>query len=113
MAFNANPTGYFGTGITVNSTGITIPYSTLESYKVGTSGDVRELVYSFLEKVSDVYVNLASPTTGVTPSRSPALNVSRTTTVVDNETLRKTYTVSIDLNIGTLDVLDALDPTNS
>lgn len=103
MAYTVNPTGVFGTGITVNGAGITIPYSALESYSSATSGDVRELVYSFLEKLADVVVNL--PTTG-TNARWGKVSVSRGVSVINDETLRKTYSVGIDLNIQSLDVVD-------
>ena len=100
MSYTTNPTGVFGTGITVNGTGITIPYSALESYSSSTSGDVREFVYSFLEKVADTV--LALPSTG----RWEKVTVTRGTSVVNDETLRKTYNVAIDLNIQSLDVVD-------
>lgn len=103
MAYTENPTGVFGTGVSTNGTGITIPYSALESYSSATSGDVRELIYSFLEKVSDVV--LALPTTGVN-GRWSKVTVSRGTTVISDETLRKTYTIGVDLNIQSLDVVD-------
>jgi len=103
MAYTESPTGVFGTGITVNGTGITIPYSALESYTSSTSGDVREFIYSVLEKVADTV--LALPTTGVN-ARWSKLSVNRSTNVINDETLRKTYTVGIDLNIQNLDVVD-------
>ena len=100
MSYTTNPTGVFGTGITVNGTGITIPYSALESYSSSTSGDVREFIYSVLEKVTDAV--LAVPATG----RWSKVTVNRGTSVVSDETLRKTYTISVDLNIQSLDVVD-------
>lgn len=100
MSYTTNPTGVFGTGITVNGTGITIPYSALESYNSSTSGDVREFVYSFLEKVTDTV--LALPVTG----RWGKVTVSRGTSVISDETLRKTYNIAVDLNIQSLDVVD-------
>lgn len=103
MAYTENPTGIFGTGVSTNGTGITIPYSALESYSSATSGDVRELIYSFLEKTADVV--LALPTTG-TSARWGKVGVNRSTTVLNDETLRKTYTISVDLNIQSLDVVD-------
>lgn len=103
MSYTTNPTGVFGTGITVNGTGITLPYSALESYSASTSGDVRELIYSFLEKVADLYVAL--PVTGVN-GRWDKVTVNRSTNVITDETLRKTYNVAVDLNIQSLDVVD-------
>lgn len=103
MSYTTNPTGIFGTGVYATVSGIVIPYSALESYSVSTSGDVRELTYSFLEKMADVVTTL--PTTG-TNSRWNKLNVTRGVSVVNDEVLRKTYNVSIDLNIQSLDVVD-------
>ena len=104
MPFNTSPTGIFGTGIVVNGTGITIPYSTLESYNSSTSGDVRELIYSFLEKVSDVIGSL--PTTGTGNTKPNKMTVLKSTNVINEDTLRKTFSVGIDLNIQSLDVVD-------
>lgn len=103
MPFNTSPTGIFP-GATLSSTGITIPFADLESYKVSTSGDVRELIYSFLEKVSDV-VN-ALPATGVGNSKPTKVSVLKSTNVLNEDTLRKTFSIGIDLNIQSLDVVD-------
>jgi len=103
MAYTTSPTGVFGTGITVGASGITIPYSALESYNSSTSGDVREFVYSFLEKLADTVLDL--PTTGSSAKWSK-VTVNRSVGVVNDETLRKTYTVVCDLNIQSLDVVD-------
>lgn len=102
MPFNTNPTGIFPNA-TLNGTGITIPFADLESYKTATSGDVRELVYSFLEKVSDVVGSL--PVTGAV-SRPNKMSVTKSVNVINEDTLRKTYTIGIDLNIQSLDVVD-------
>jgi hypothetical protein len=100
MSYTTNPTGVFGTGITVGASSITIPYSALESYNSSTSGDVREFVYSFLEKLADTVLEL--PATG----RWSKVTVGRSVSVVNDETLRKTYNIICDLNIQSLDVVD-------
>ena len=101
MSFTTNPTGVFGTGITVGASSITIPYSALESYNSSTSGDVREFIYSFLEKVADAVLDV--PATG----RWGKLTVSRGISTTNNdEVLRKSYTFLVDLNIQSLDVVD-------
>lgn len=102
MPFNPAPTGYFpnidlATGIGGVS-GVFIPYSDLESFNSSTTGDVREFVYSVVEKLSDVWLNL------VTADRSQKMVITRTSSVLDDNTLRKTYTVRLDLNLGTMDV---------
>ena len=40
--------------------GITIPFGDLESYETASSGDIRELVYSVLDKVEDHFTNSVS-----------------------------------------------------
>lgn len=102
MAFNAAPSGYFAnidleTGIGGTS-GVFIPYSDFESFSTSTTGDVREFVYSFIEKLADTW--LALPTA----DRSNKMVIARSATVVDDNTLRKTYTIRMDLNVGTMDV---------
>jgi len=104
MAFNAAPSGYFAnidlaTGIGGTS-GVFIPYGDFESFSSSTTGDVREFVYSFVEKLADTW--LALPTA----DRSSKMVISRSATVVDDNTLRKTYTIRMDLNVGTMDVAD-------
>lgn len=103
MPFNTNPTGIFP-GATLSGSGITIPFTDLESYKVSTSGDVRELIYSFLERVSDVMSAL--PTTGTGNTRPSKVSVVKSTNVINEDTLRKTFSIGIDLNIQSLDVVD-------
>jgi predicted AAA+ superfamily ATPase len=98
MPFNANPTGYFPS-IVADNTGITIPYSNFESYKSATSGDIREFGYSFLESVADTYLSLSAP------NKSSKFVVARTASIVNDTTIRKVYTVTVDLNIGDLDVV--------
>lgn len=97
-----NPTGLFGAGVTADSTGITIPYSALESYDVASSGDVRQFLYSVLEKTADLLVSL--PATGVN-GRWTKVSVTRNLNAVSADVLRKTYTFGIDLSIGSLDVV--------
>lgn len=103
MPFNTNPTGIFP-GATLTNSGITIPYADLESYGVSTSGDVRELIYSFLERVSDVVSSL--PATGLGNSKPNKITVVKSTNVINEDTLRKTFSIGIDLNIQSLDVVD-------
>jgi hypothetical protein len=100
--YTLNPTGLFGTEVTTDSTGITIPYSALESYDVASSGDVRQFLYSVLEKTADLLVNL--PATGV-DGRWTKVSVTRNLNAVSADVLRKTYTFGIDLSIGNLDVV--------
>jgi len=97
MAFNISPTGYFS-GIIPSSTGVYIPYTALESYNASTSGDIRQLVYSFMESVADKYLDLPSSGT------STQMKVTRTSSVPSDNVLRKVYTVSVNLAFSGLAV---------
>ena len=90
---------------TVIGTGILFGNSTMESYNSSGNNDFREFLYSVLERTNDVYTAL--PTTGANgvflkPSK---MTISKSIGVVTDEVLRKTYTLSFELNIGTLDVV--------
>lgn len=102
MPFNPSPTGYFAgianlaTGDTAPASGVFIPYTSLESYNASTSGDIRQLVYSFIESVYDEYVSLA------TADRPAQMTVSRTSSVPSDNIIRNTYTVIVNLSYSGL-----------
>jgi hypothetical protein len=106
MAFNPNPTGYFpgilnlASGNSVSTSGVFIPYSNLESYNAGTSGDIRQLLYSVNEAITDKYLTLA------TADRPSQITLSRSATVPDDNVVRKTYTMIINLGFSGLAVID-------
>jgi hypothetical protein len=106
MAFDPSPTGYFPninvTGVISNVTGVFIPYEDLESYDyvVATGdGDIRQLIYSFIEAVTDRYLTI-SPVT----DRPGKVSISRTSTVPTDDTIRKTYGVTINVILGDTEV---------
>ena len=106
MAFDPSPTGYFpNINVTVvisNVTGVFIPYEDLESYDyvVATgNGDIRQLIYSFVEAVSDRYLTI-SPTT----DRPGQVTISRTSTVPTDDTIRKTYGITINVILADTEV---------
>jgi phytoene/squalene synthetase len=103
MAFDPYPTGYFPhinyTGVIGSETGVFIPYEDLESfdYTVATaqSGDVRQLIYSFVEAVADRYL------TGVdTTDRPTQVTVTRSSTVPNDSTIRKVYGFTINVELA-------------
>lgn len=104
MAFNVSPTGYFpnivGNAEVAGFTGVFIPYDDLESVNASTSGDIRQLVYSFLEAVADEY--LALPT----GSGSNQLTITRSSTVPSDNVVRKVYSTTVNLEFGDLVVAD-------
>lgn len=105
MPFNPSPTGYFpgilnlASGNAVNTSGVFIPYVDLESYNASTSGDIRQLIYSFNEAVTDAYLALA------TADRPAQLTLSRVQSVPSDNVVRKTYTITANLEFGDLVVV--------
>ena len=104
MSFNISPTGYFPNIVTNAEvgafTGVFIPYDDLESFNAATSGDVRQLVYSFMEAVYDEYLGLP------TGSGSNQLQITRSSSVPSDNILRKIYYTTVNLEFGELSVAD-------
>lgn len=81
--------------ISGTGSGIFIPFSNLESYKVSTTGDVRELLYS----VVDVIYNGIASLSGLPNQPKPSnLTVTRTLSSTSDTTAQKRYTITFDLN---------------
>ena len=101
MAFNVNPSGYFGAAnIVCDATvsgkdGVFLAYDGLESISGVPSNafDIRELTYSFMEKVADVYLALPAG------SGSNQLSITRSSTVPNDSTIRKSYTLTVSLDL--------------
>jgi hypothetical protein len=98
---------FFGSGCTTSlsfsgSGGIFIPSGALESYKTGTSGDVRELLYSVLDKINSGLTAMGANTS------TNKLNATSTISFLDSSSVRKSYGVNVDLNMTgmTYDVKD-------
>lgn len=117
MAFNPNPTGYFpniittgvlesGTfGLTADTTGVFIPYEDLEGYDYAVatgslSGDIRQLCYSINEAIADVYLGDGVLSGLSTADRPAQMTYSRSSSVPNDSTLRKTYTIVLNLQVG-------------
>ena len=100
MAFNPSPTGYFpsiailASGDAAPTSGVFIGYSDLESYNVSTTGDIRQLIYSFVEAVTDEYLGLA------TADRPTQVSITRTSSVPSDDIIRKTYSITINLAVA-------------
>ena len=112
-----NPTGWMGGSHVLGSgtkvisdvtcgTGLLFGNATMESYNSSNNNDFREFLYSVLERTNDVYTAL--PTTGASGIyiKPAKMTISKSIGVVSDEVLRKTYTLSFELNIGTLDVVN-------
>lgn len=98
MAFNPAPSGYFpgiNTGAVVSSvTGVFIPWSSLENFNTSTSGDIRQLVYSFNNAVADEYLSLAAA------DKPDEMTIRLSQTVPSTGILRKTYTNILNLALS-------------
>ena len=103
MAFDPSPTGYFPniniTGVIGAETGVFIPYSDLESYDydvaVSQTGDVRQLIYSFVEAVTDRYLNDIAAA-----DRPSQVTITRSSTVPNDTTVRKVYGFTINVELA-------------
>lgn len=82
-----------GTGSVTGTNGIFIPFSALESYKTATSGDIRELLYSVVDKIFSglTAMNLNSGANKV--------NMSRSVSFLDADSVRKSFSIVTDLNV--------------
>lgn len=105
MAFNPSPTGYFpsitilASGDASPNSGVFIGFSDLDTYSVSTTGDVRELIYSFVEAVSDTYLNLA------TADKPTQVSITRTASVPSDNVIRKTYSITVNLQVENVSVV--------
>lgn len=99
MAFDPSPTGYFpsweimSAGDTASSSGVFISFSDFDTYNSATTGDVRSLLYSFVEAYADEHLSLA------TADRPSQVTITRTQSVPAEDILRKTYSITINLAI--------------
>lgn len=92
---NMNPgrflPGCSGSVVVGSATGVFIPYSALESYNTATSGDIRELTYSILDKVASGFAILS------TADRPAKFTISRNTTAGETSA-QKTFSIVFNLN---------------
>ena len=106
MAFDPSPTGYFpsweimSSGSTASSSGVFIAFSDLDTYDSATTGDVRSLLYGFIESYADEHLSLA------TADRPTQVTLTRTQSVPSEDTIRKTYSITINLAVAGVTVVD-------
>jgi hypothetical protein len=99
MAFAPATSNYFANADT--TAGVSIPFADLVSIADQTEADdIREVVYSILNQVADVYIPLDSA------DKTTSMTVNRSTSMVDADTIRKTFTVSLLLDVNNLTVVD-------
>lgn len=84
-----------------DATGILIPFADLESYKSASSGDIRELVYSVLDKVEDHFTNEVS-----SANRPSKFSISKDYSSTGENNAKKVFTVTflLDASNVTYDV---------
>lgn len=89
-----------GSGTVSGTSGIFIPFTALESYNVGNSGEVGELVYSVLDKFTTGLNNLS----GVGPTNPDDLptkfSAVRTTALTSDTSATKAFAISFALNVS-------------
>lgn len=106
MAFNPSPTGYFpswtilASGDSSPDSGVFIAYSDFESYNASTTGDVRQLLYSFVEAYTDEHLSLA------TADKPSQVTITKTQSVPEEDVVRKTYSITINLAVAGFTVVD-------
>ena len=99
MAFAPATSNYFANAVT--TAGVNIPFSNLPSIaNQSEADDIREVVYSILNQVADVYIPLG------TTEKTTSMTINRSTSMVDADTIRKTFTVSLLLDVNDLTVVD-------
>jgi hypothetical protein len=106
MAFDPSPTGYFpswtilASGDSVGQSGVFIGFTDLETYNSATTGDVRQLLYSVVEAYTDKHLSL------VTADRPNQVTITRTSSVPAEDVIRKTYSITINLEVAGVTVAD-------
>jgi hypothetical protein len=88
-----------GPSTVTGTSGVFIPFSALESYNVGNSGEIGELVYSIVDKFNTGINNLSGVATA-TEDLPAKFSTTRTTTLTSDSTARKTFSLSFDLNVS-------------
>lgn len=73
------------------NSGIFIPFSNLESYKVTNSGDIREFAYSVLDKVASGILALS------TINRPTKFTITKTVSASETSA-QKTFSINFNLN---------------
>ena len=106
MAFDPSPTGYFSSweimasGDMASSSGVFISFDDFDTYNSATTGDVRQLLYSFVEAYTDRHLTL------VTADRPTQVTITRTSSVPAEDVIRKTYSITINLEVAGVTVAD-------
>lgn len=96
MAFDPSPTGYFSNGYQTTGGNITIVSGALEAVRVNpaATGDIQDVVYSILESVANRYAAIT-----VADDLPPNMTITRSSSVPTNDTIRKSYTVTLTLSL--------------
>ena len=87
-----------GTGTVTGTSGVFIPFVALESYDVGNSGEVGELVYSIVDKFTTGLNNLSGVPTN--SEDVPAkFSATRQTALTSDTTASKNFALSFNMNV--------------
>jgi hypothetical protein len=88
-----------GSSTVTGSSGVFIPFSALESYNIGNSGEVGELVYSIVDKFVTGLNNLSGVATA-TEDLPSKFSASRQTSLTSDTTATKTFGLTFGLNVS-------------
>ena len=103
MAFNSAPSGYFPNinmgEVVSGTTGVFSPWSNLENINSSTSGDIRQLAYSFNQGMYDAYSII--PTSG----QSSQMSLNRSQSFNSDTVLRRRFTSTFNLAASGLEFL--------
>lgn len=92
-----------GGGSAVGGSGVFIPFSALSSYKIATSGDFREFVYSVVDaafdRVTDVNTDLVANGSGVLANLVMNRSVDASNLTNTLPSVAKNYTINSTLNV--------------
>ena len=100
MAVNFNPavSNYFS-GASATGGAVTFPSGTHEGVvDPATAADIRQVLYGILEKFTDAYSALAAD------AKSENLTINRSASIPNDNTVRKSFTISFNLDLPALSV---------
>jgi len=88
-----------GSSTVTGTSGVFIPFAALESYNIGNSGEIGELVYSIVDKFTTGLNNLSGVATA-TDDLPTKFSATRQTSLTSDSTATKTFNLTFGLNVS-------------
>lgn len=102
MAFDAEPSGWFGVGYSEDGTDMTLPIASFPDLTASeadaSTGDIRKVLYAFCSAMRDKFASLPAA------DRPTKMNILKTMGTVQGNTISVGFNFSFQLEIGDLDV---------